>query len=106
MHTISTRCVAAVIHFLLAVGSSVARRTGTAVAVVLLCAGPAVKAWGISTPHGAVLAVLPGESLRAATRVAINHVLKKKINRFAVSSMSKCIPINKALGLLLVYWLG
>lgn len=80
--TISTRLTAAAVHFLLTVGSSVAHRAGTAVAsTALLTAGPPVEAWAISTLHSAHLTVLPIETLWAAARVVIHHVLKGNKDR-------------------------
>lgn len=77
--TVSAGVAAASVAPLLAVGAHEAGRAAAAVAAGhVLLAGSSVETWPVRARHGADLAVLPVEALRAGARVVIDQVLRRK----------------------------
>lgn len=79
VHTISAGVAAASVDPLLAVGACISGRTAAAVpAGNILHAGSSVKTRPICAGHGADLAVLPVEALRACARIVVHHILEER----------------------------
>lgn len=77
--TVSAGTAAAFVKSLLAVGAGEASRAVAVVpARVCLHAGSPVKTWPVCTSHGADLAVLPIETLRACTRIIVHQILERR----------------------------
>ena len=75
--TVSAGVAAASVDPLLAVGARVAGRAAADVpAGVFFHASPSVEARPVCTRHGADLAVLPVEALRARARIIIHQILE------------------------------
>lgn len=79
MLTISTGVAAAPVDFLLTVGARVTGRAEAGVATgFLFHAASSIEAGSVGTGHGADLAVLAVEALRACAGVIVHQVLRRK----------------------------